>query len=76
MVVLMKRLTAEQVLEMRKLVWEQGFTYLAAAEAVGAQGVHWSNLWNAIRGFSWKRVGGPTGGVEGRKKSSRRQSNG
>lgn len=67
MVVLMKRLTAEQVLEMRKLVWEKGFTYLAAAEAVGAGGVHWSNLWNAIRGFSWKKVGGPTGGETGRK---------
>ena len=69
------KLTPEQVLALRRLVWEEGMSYLSAAEKVGAN-VCWSNLWNAIRGLSWKTVGGPTGGAEGRKPSSKQRSNG
>jgi hypothetical protein len=70
------KLTSEKVLELRRLVWEEGMSYLSAAEKVGVSNIHWSNLWKAIRGLSWKTVGGPTGGIEGRKPNSKQRSNG
>lgn len=59
------KMTPEIVRKLRSLVWEDGMPYRRAAQSLGLD-IHWTTIWNAVRGLSWKTVGGPTGGVEGR----------
>jgi hypothetical protein len=61
------KMTPEIVRKLRSLVWEKNMQYRHAAQILGIDdSIHWSTLWNAVRGLSWKTAGGPTGGTEGR----------
>lgn len=63
-----QKLDAETVLVLRHLVWEKKMTYWKAAEKVGFKkgDITWRGLWKAIRGLTWRRIGGPMGGAYGR----------
>lgn len=63
----MRKLTDEQVVKIRHLVWDEGYTYRAAAEAVGITEICWTSLTAVVRGLAYKTLGGPTGGAAGRK---------
>lgn len=65
-----QKLDAESVLILRHLVWKKGMTYRAAAEKIGFPDLSWKCLWKAVRGMTWRRVGGPMGGTYGRKYSN------
>ncbi len=57
----MRKLTDEQVLKIRDLIWNQGKGYNEAVREAGADRLAWTSITAIARGTAYKRLGGPTG---------------